>query len=99
MSRSPNAVPVSQYTPLLALTLGYACGLLNLHLITAAATRLTDRGESKPFVISSSLRVALFAIIAGVFAAVGPWWSSAIYLASLFLPFALHVFSMMRKGP
>ncbi len=81
---------------IVAISVGLFCGFVNLWLIMNAGRRLADSGHAKPFVLSSLFRVGLFAIVAGVFAAVGPWWTAVLYIAALFVPFALHVGSMAR---
>ncbi|MEO9170632.1 MAG: hypothetical protein ABI282_05495 [Candidatus Baltobacteraceae bacterium] len=80
-----------------ALAIGLICGFVNLGLIIHTGRRLADSGNAKPFVLSSLFRVGLFAIVAGVFAAVGPWWTVPLFIAGLFVPFALHVLGVARE--
>jgi hypothetical protein len=74
---------------------GLVCGYLNLWILTSAGRRLANSGNTKPFVLSSLLRVGAFAIVAGIFAAVGPW-PMALYIAGLFVPLALHAAGVLR---
>ena len=80
----------------IALAVGLFCGFLNVWLVVSAGRRLADSGLAKPFVLSSLFRVGLFAIVAVVFAALGPWWTAVLYMAGLFFPFALHVRNVAR---
>jgi hypothetical protein len=80
-----------------ALVVGVLCGYLNLWLLTVSGQRLVDSGSVRPFVISSLIRVGLFAIVAVAFAAVGPWWSMAVYIIGLFLPLALRAIGAARE--
>jgi len=75
---------------------GLLCGFLNLAMVTAAGGRLTSSGKTKPFVLSSLLRVGVFAIVAGAFAAVGPG-PMVLYIAGLFVPLALHAAGVLRS--
>lgn len=83
----------------LAAIMGLLSGVVNLRLLQAAVEALSASGSRNPFVFSSLLRTGAFAILAGLFAAVGPWWSMVIYLAGLFIPLALHVVRMVRQPP
>lgn len=78
-----------------AVAAGMLSGWINVKLLSAAGERLARGGKPKSFVLSSFLRVGGCAIVAGVFAAVGPWWSMALYLVALFVPLALHVAVMV----
>ncbi len=83
--------------PFAAAIAGVLCGFLNLKLLTAAGERLAESGASKAFVFSSLLRVGLFAIVAVVFAAIGPWWSGLLYIAGFLLPLALYAAGVARE--
>jgi hypothetical protein len=80
-----------------AFGVGLGCGAVNIRLLTSSSRRVVDTANSKPFAISSLFRVAAFGIVAGVFAAYGPWWSMALYLVGLLLPYALHVVHVRRE--
>jgi hypothetical protein len=80
-----------------ALGVGLFCGAINLRLLVTTGRRLADSANSKPFAISSLFRVAAFGIVAGVFAAFGPWWSMALYLVGLLVPYALQVAHLSRE--
>jgi hypothetical protein len=80
-----------------ALGVGLTCGVLNIRLLATVSRRVVDSANSKPFAISSLFRVAAFGIVAGVFAAYGPWWSMALYLVGLLLPYAFHVAHVWRE--
>jgi len=83
--------------PLLALAAGLFLGGLNFALLHAAGRKLAAGGNPKSFVLSSFLRVSACGIVAGVFAAVDPWWSMAVYIVALFVPFAFHVVRVARE--
>ena len=83
----------------LATLAGLGGGVINLRLLQAAADALTQTAARNPFVLSSLLRTSAFAILAGLFAAVGPWWSMVVFLAGFFIPLALHVVRMVRQPP
>lgn len=80
-----------------ALGCGLAGGSVNILLLERAGARLGDEGSQKAFVLSSFLRVMVFAILAGAFAALAPWWAMVLYLIGLFTPFAWYVIGMSRK--
>jgi hypothetical protein len=80
-----------------ALAVGLICGYLNLWLLTETGRRLADSGNGRSFVLSSLFRIGLFAIVAVVFAAIGPWWSMAAYIIGLFVPLALHAVGTVRE--
>ncbi len=80
-----------------AFGVGLACGAINIRLLASMGRRVVDSANSKPFAISSLFRVAAFGIVAGVFAAYGPWWSMALYLVGLLVPYALHVTNVWRE--
>ncbi len=84
--------------PLAALLAGLFMGGLNFALLHRAGAKLTAGGSPKTFVISSFLRVGVCGIVAGVFAAVGSWWSMAVYIVALFLPFVLHTVRVGRAS-
>ena len=84
-------------TGVVALGIGLACGTLNIRLLATGSGRVVDSANSKPFAISSLFRVAAFGIVAGVFAAFGPWWSMGLYLVGLLVPYALHVIHVWRE--
>jgi hypothetical protein len=79
-----------------ALAAGLFCGYLNLWLLSGTGKRLADTGNERAFVLSSLLRVGVFAIVAVAFAAAGPWWSMAVYVVCLFVPLALHAVGTVR---
>ena len=81
----------------LALGAGVVCGQINLRLLNSAGQRLADSGASKSFVISSLSRVGVFAIVAVVFAAVGPWWCCLLYIAGLLTPIASYAARVVRE--
>jgi hypothetical protein len=80
----------------IAVAVGLICGYLNLWLLAGTGKRLVDTGNERFFVLSSLLRVGLFAIVAVAFAAVGPWWTTAVYAVCLFVPLALHAVGTVR---
>lgn len=82
---------------ILAIAVGLTSGRVNLWLLGVTSERLSESANAKPFVLSSLLRVGVFAIVAGIFAAVGPWWTSALYIVSLFIPLASYVYRMQRE--
>ncbi len=84
-------------TVVMALAAGLASGFLNLWALASASRRLADSGKPGAFVLSSFLRLGVFAIVAGTFAAVGPWWTSVIYIVALFIPIALYAAGVMRE--
>jgi hypothetical protein len=73
-------------------------GGLNFALLHSTSRKLAGGGSPKSFVLSSFLRVSGCGIVAGVFAAVGPWWSMAVYIVALFVPFATHVIRVARES-
>jgi hypothetical protein len=84
-------------TVVMALAAGLASGFLNLWGLASAGRRLADSGKASFFVLSSFLRLGLFAIVAGTFAAIGPWWTSILYIVALFVPLALYAAGVMRE--
>jgi hypothetical protein len=76
--------------PVLAGLIGLGCGVVNLRLLLGATRRLAGGGASKTFVLSSLLRVGVFAIVAVAIAAAGPWWDGIVYIVGLLLPIALY---------
>lgn len=84
--------------PLLAFAAGLFMGGLNFALLHSAGNKLAAGGSPKSFVLSSLLRVCGCGIVAVVFAAVGPWWSMAVYIVALFLPFVRHAMRVGRES-
>jgi hypothetical protein len=82
---------------LVAVLAGLLCGWLNVHVLAFTWGKVASGGKPKTFVLSSFLRVGACAIVAGVFAAVGPWWSMALYLVALFVPFVLYAAGMSTR--
>ncbi len=67
-----------------------------MRLIMHGAERLFAHRSVAAFVISSFLRLAVFAIVPLGLALVGKWWMLAIYFAGFFLPLALYLLSVRR---
>jgi hypothetical protein len=84
-------------TVVMALAAGLASGFLNLWGLRSAGDRLADSGKTNLFVLSSFFRMGLFAIVAGTFAALGPWWTAILYIVALFVPLALYAAVVMRE--
>jgi hypothetical protein len=82
---------------LTAVAAGLIMGWLNVRILAYTWNRVASGGKPKTFVLSSFLRVGACAIVAGVFAAVGPWWSMVLYLVALFVPFALYASGMSAR--
>jgi len=74
---------------LVAIGAGLLFGQVNVALLLSGARRLGVTGDARSFAVSSLLRVGACGIVAVVFAAVGPWWTMALYIGALFVPFAL----------
>ncbi len=79
-----------------ALVLGTACGIANALLTMRSNERLLDHRSVAAFVISSILRVFVFAIVPVEFALHAPWWTMAAYFLGFFLPLALYWFLVGR---
>jgi hypothetical protein len=73
-----------------ALALGTVCGLVNALLTMRGNERLLDHRSVAAFVISSILRIFVFAIVPVEFALHAPWWTMAAYFIGFFLPLALY---------
>jgi hypothetical protein len=69
-----------------ALTVGGICGITGALLLARGNERLVDRGNVRSFVLSSFLRIAVFAIVPVGLAVRGPVWSMALYFAGYFTP-------------
>lgn len=70
----------------LALAVGGICGVAGAVLLARGNERLVDRGNVRFFVLSSFLRIAIFAIVPVGLAVRGPVWSMALYFAGYFTP-------------
>jgi len=73
-----------------ALVLGTICGIANTLLTMRGNERLLDHRSVAAFVISSILRIFVFAIVPVEFALHAPWWTMAAYFTGFFLPLALY---------
>lgn len=91
-----ESVPV--VLPIIALSAGWACGIINIRLLSKAAHELGARSSPRRFAFSSLFRVSIFAIVAWIFAAVGPWWCSLLYIAGFLVTFALFAVSAVRRS-
>jgi len=69
-----------------ALTVGGICGIGGALLLARGNERLVDRGNVRSFVLSSFLRIGVFAIVPVGLAVRGPVWSMALYFAGYFTP-------------
>jgi hypothetical protein len=89
---------VSARSPLgaLSLVLGGLCGVLNMLIVMYGTQRLVQRRNIGAFVISSFLRLGVFAIVPIGLALGGKWWTLVIYFAGFFVPLALYLFSVQR---
>jgi len=81
----------------IALWAGTGCGLANAFLTMRGNERLLDHGSISAFVISSSLRIAVFGIVPVEFALHGPWWTMASYFVGFFTPLALYAIMIARS--
>jgi hypothetical protein len=73
-----------------ALVFGTSCGLANAFLTMRGNERLLDHRSVATFVISSTLRIAVFGIVPVEFALHGPPWTMAAYFVGFFTPLALY---------
>jgi hypothetical protein len=73
-----------------ALATGTACGLANAFLTMRSNERLAEHRSSAIFVISSILRLVVFAIVPVEFAVHGPVWTMGVYFLGFFVPLALY---------
>jgi len=79
-----------------ALVAGTGCGLVNALLTMRGNERLIDHRSVSAFVLSSTLRIAVFGIVPVEFAQYGPWWTMATYFVGFFTPLALYVAIVAR---
>jgi len=69
-----------------ALMVGGICGVAGALLLARGNERLVDRRNVRSFVLSSFLRIGIFAIVPVGLAVRGPVWSMALYFAGYFTP-------------
>jgi len=80
----------------LALAIGGICGVIGALLLARGNERLVDRRNVRSFVLSSFLRIGLFAIVPVGLAVRGPVWSMALYFAGYFTPVLLFAAAAPR---
>jgi len=79
-----------------SLALGGLCGVLNMLIAMHGNERLAQQRSVGAFVISSFLRLGVFAIVPVGLALTGAWWTMAMYFAGFFVPLVLYLFSVRR---
>jgi hypothetical protein len=79
-----------------ALVVGTVCGVANALLSMRGNERLLDHRSVAAFVISSILRLFVFAIVPVEFALHAPGWTMAAYFIGFFLPLAFYWFLVGR---
>jgi len=79
-----------------ALVTGTACGLANAFLTMRGNERLAEHRSAGIFVLSSTLRIAVFGIVPVEFALHGPWWTMAAYFFGFFTPLGLYAALVAR---
>jgi hypothetical protein len=79
-----------------ALAAGVCCGLINAFLTMRGNERLVEHRSVAVFVLSSILRIAVFAIVPVEFALHGPAWTIGAYFAGFFTPLALYTVLVAR---
>jgi hypothetical protein len=88
-------LPLAWYAGL-ALSIGAACGVVNMLAIMRGSERLVETGNPVLFGLSSLLRLAAFSIVAAALAVRGPWWSLGPFLAGFFFPLAAYAWGAWR---
>ena len=87
----------AQPGPALSVAVGGICGVLNMLLSMRGNERLVDHRSVGAFVLSSFLRVTLFAIVpVGLMRAGNPLWILAAYFAGFFIPLVLYMVFVQR---
>jgi hypothetical protein len=89
---------VATKSPLAAVALGTgtACGLANAFLTMRSNERLAQHRSSSVFVLSSILRIVVFAIVPVEFAVHAPVWTMGAYFIGFFVPLALYTVFVAR---
>ena len=92
------AAVLASRSPLGAVALGTGalCGILNALLSMRGNERLADHRVPAIFVLSSILRIGLFAIVPVEFARAGPAWTIAAYFLGFFTPLGLYAVLVAR---
>ena len=88
-------VPLSRWGAF-ALAVGGVCGVSGALLLARGNERLVDRRNVRSFVLSSFLRMVVFAIVPVGLAVRGPVWSMALYFAGYFTPVLLFAAAAPR---
>jgi hypothetical protein len=79
-----------------ALATGTVCGLINAFLTMRGNERLVEHRSVAVFVLSSILRIGVFAIVPVEFALHGPPWTIGAYFVGFFTPLALYTVLVAR---
>jgi hypothetical protein len=80
----------------IALLAGGACGIVSAVLLARGNERLVDRRDPRFFVLSSFLRIVVFAIVPVGLAVRGPVWLMAAYFLGYFSPVVLFAVAAPR---
>ncbi|MHB8238774.1 MAG: ATP synthase subunit I [Vulcanimicrobiaceae bacterium] len=81
-----------------AFGLGGICGIVNALLVMRGNERLAESSAASGFVLSSFLRIAVFAIVPVALALRGPWWAMVVYFAGFFAPLAVYAYGVRRAS-
>jgi hypothetical protein len=79
-----------------ALVTGTVCGLLNAFLTMRGNEHLLEHRSVGVFVLSSILRLGVFAIVPVEFALHGPPWTIGAYFLGFFTPLGLYTVLVAR---
>jgi hypothetical protein len=80
-----------------ALAAGSVCGILNAFLSMRGNERLLEHRSAAAFVLSSTLRIALFGIVPVEFALRGGSWAFGAYFVGFFVPLACYTVLVARS--